>query len=238
MRLWLTRRRLALRRWSTLIGYEALLRAAAQFLPAAAGSAAAPPPPGQPAEARLATDLLVNLVADALHAVATRVTACAQPKSLLWIAAEMHYVNAAATALSPRALPPPRSAAAAKLVAAMRAVMATGVVQSEDYGMHAAAMEASQEAMKAAAASRSSGAPAHDVAACTAAGCAACAGLRAHAGLCALGSCRATAREDGSRLQLCGACRVVAYCGAPHQRADWKRHKGTCSGAFAAQCKK
>jgi hypothetical protein len=248
----------AARRWSTLIGYEALLRAAASFLPAAAASAAHPAPSGsQPASAAIAAEMLVNLVADALNAVATRVKSCPNPTSLLWIAAEMHFVNASAAALSPSALPPPRGDAATKLIAAMRAVMATGVVQSADYGTHAAAMEASQAAMSSVAASRTrggaggsgsfaggfggssaGGGAAHDAAACTRSECAHCAGLRAHSGLCALGSCRATVREDGTRLQLCGACRVAAYCCQAHQRADWKRHKVDCSGAFAAQCAK
>jgi hypothetical protein len=234
-------------RWSTLIGYEAFLRAAAQFLPAAAGAARSGGSVGtspQPA----AAEMLVNVVADALHAVATRVKSCTNPTSLLWIAAEMHFVNSAAVALSPSALPPPRGAAAVKLVTAMRAVMATGVVQSEEYGLHAAAMAASQDAMTAAAAARGSGNAqaqaqgAHDPAGCgSGAGCAACAGLRRHSALCALAGCVATARADGGgggRLQLCGGCRVAAYCGAAHQRADWKRHKKECSGAFAAQASK
>jgi hypothetical protein len=70
----------------------------------------------------------------------------------------------------------------------------------------------------------------HDAGACGAAGCTRCAGQRARGELCALPSCGARTRADGSgkKLQRCSGCEAEAYCGAAHQRADWARHKPRC----------
>ena len=54
--------------------------------------------------------------------------------------------------------------------------------------------------------------------------------------MCALPGCGARLRADdsGKTLMLCAGCRIVAYCGAEHQRADWKtRHKAECASLHA-----
>jgi hypothetical protein len=75
----------------------------------------------------------------------------------------------------------------------------------------------------------------HDARACDAAGCTRCAGQRARGEVCALPSCSARTRADGSgkRLLRCSACEAEAYCGAAHQRADWGRHKPGCRARAA-----
>jgi hypothetical protein len=31
------------------------------------------------------------------------------------------------------------------------------------------------------------------------------------------------------KTKRCGRCKVVAYCGKEHQKADWKEHKKVCA---------
>ena len=35
-------------------------------------------------------------------------------------------------------------------------------------------------------------------------------------------------------LKKCSVCAVAAYCGAACQKADWKLHKGQCTGLKAS----
>lgn len=37
--------------------------------------------------------------------------------------------------------------------------------------------------------------------------------------------------SDSSPLKFCAGCKATAYCSRECQRADWKTHKKTCSGA-------
>jgi hypothetical protein len=74
----------------------------------------------------------------------------------------------------------------------------------------------------------------HDAAACAHAGCKRCAAAREHGGMCALEGCGARKRDTGKKLNRCGACRLAAYCGPLHQRADWARHKAECAALSAA----
>jgi hypothetical protein len=68
----------------------------------------------------------------------------------------------------------------------------------------------------------------HDARACRHDDCKRCAGLRASGRMCSLPGCCARARENGRKLLRCGRCRAATYCGAPHQRCDWERHKLEC----------
>jgi hypothetical protein len=66
--------------------------------------------------------------------------------------------------------------------------------------------------------------------------CARCAAARETGAMCALPSCAARCRADdtGKGLLRCGRGRRAAYCGAEHQKEDWKRHKRQeCSAAPA-----
>jgi hypothetical protein len=69
-----------------------------------------------------------------------------------------------------------------------------------------------------------------------AARCARCAAGRAAGAVCALPSCGARRRADGSgkKLLRCAACGVASYCSPAHQKDDWAQHKGGCGGAPAA----
>jgi hypothetical protein len=68
----------------------------------------------------------------------------------------------------------------------------------------------------------------HDARACGHDDCKRCAGLRASGRMCSLPGCCARARNNGRKLLRCGCCRAATYCGAPHQRGDWQRHKLEC----------
>jgi hypothetical protein len=70
----------------------------------------------------------------------------------------------------------------------------------------------------------------HDAAPCAVMGCKRCAAARAHGDMCALPGCGARDRDGGGakKLPRCGTCRTVCYCGAAHQREDWRRHKREC----------
>jgi hypothetical protein len=75
----------------------------------------------------------------------------------------------------------------------------------------------------------------NDAAQCGDAECRRCAELRARGELCALPGCGARSRDGGAkRLLRCGTCRAACYCGAAHQREDWRRHRGGCAAAAAA----
>src|SRR5690349_111062 len=39
-------------------------------------------------------------------------------------------------------------------------------------------------------------------------------------------ACQVCGRTEG--IKGCGRCRVIGYCGAEHQKADWKVHKMMC----------
>jgi hypothetical protein len=54
--------------------------------------------------------------------------------------------------------------------------------------------------------------------------------------MCALPGCCARTRAEDAKKKLlrCGTCRGAWYCGAAHQREDWRRHKADCA-ATAAQ---
>lgn len=39
--------------------------------------------------------------------------------------------------------------------------------------------------------------------------------------------CKICGRREG--LKRCGRCKVVAYCGRDHQKADWKLHRKACA---------
>jgi hypothetical protein len=70
----------------------------------------------------------------------------------------------------------------------------------------------------------------HDAAPCAVAGCQRCAAARNSGVMCALPGCGARVRDGAAAKKLlrCGTCRAACYCGAAHQRADWRRHKGAC----------
>jgi hypothetical protein len=51
--------------------------------------------------------------------------------------------------------------------------------------------------------------------------CSVCAALGRGSLTCAFSGCT----RLGAKLKVCARCRRVAYCGAEHQAADWKRHK-------------
>jgi hypothetical protein len=76
----------------------------------------------------------------------------------------------------------------------------------------------------------------HDAAMCAHDGCKRCAAARDAGRMCALAGCCARKRADdsGKRLLRCGACRLAAYCGPAHQRADYARHKTECAALSAA----
>jgi hypothetical protein len=50
-------------------------------------------------------------------------------------------------------------------------------------------------------------------------------------GLCGLPGCRVEVAEGGR----CSRCKVIEYCGAAHQREDWKRHREVCREMAAAR---
>jgi hypothetical protein len=66
--------------------------------------------------------------------------------------------------------------------------------------------------------------------ACVRADCMRCAGMRARGDMCALPGCCARKRAGGGNKKLlrCGSCDSAWYCGAPHQREDWARHREAC----------
>lgn len=41
--------------------------------------------------------------------------------------------------------------------------------------------------------------------------------------------CRHCGNPGNPKLLACGACKVVKYCSAPCQKADWKKHKASCT---------
>lgn len=53
------------------------------------------------------------------------------------------------------------------------------------------------------------------------------AGGPGQAGVMELVPCAVCGRVDGTKK--CSRCKVVAYCGTEHQRADWPLHKHVCS---------
>jgi hypothetical protein len=77
----------------------------------------------------------------------------------------------------------------------------------------------------------------HDAAgACAHADCARCAAMRARGAMCALPGCCARTRADGkTKLLRCGSCDAAWYCGAPHQRNDWARHRDACRARADAE---
>jgi hypothetical protein len=70
----------------------------------------------------------------------------------------------------------------------------------------------------------------HDAEPCAVDGCKRCAAARRSGGMCALPGCGARGRDGAANKKLlrCGTCRAACYCGAAHQREDWRRHKGEC----------
>jgi hypothetical protein len=69
----------------------------------------------------------------------------------------------------------------------------------------------------------------HDAAPCAVAICQRCGAARTCGVMCALPGCGARTRDGGAKKLLrCGTCRAACYCGAAHQREDWRRHKGSC----------
>jgi hypothetical protein len=69
----------------------------------------------------------------------------------------------------------------------------------------------------------------HDAEPCAVAGCKRCAAARDSGVMCALPGCGARVRDGGAKKLLrCGTCRAACYCGATHQREDWRRHKDAC----------
>ncbi len=70
----------------------------------------------------------------------------------------------------------------------------------------------------------------HDAAPCVVAGYMRCEAARARGLMCALPGCGARSRDGAANKKLlrCGTCRTACYCGAAHQREDWRRHKGEC----------
>jgi hypothetical protein len=73
----------------------------------------------------------------------------------------------------------------------------------------------------------------HDAAPCAVAGCQRCTAARTSGAMCALPGCGARCRDGAANKKLlrCGTCRAACYCGAAHQREDWRRHKGACGAA-------
>jgi hypothetical protein len=72
----------------------------------------------------------------------------------------------------------------------------------------------------------------HDAEPCAVAGCKRCTEARKSGAMCALPGCGARGRDGGAKKLLrCGTCRAACYCGAAHQREDWRRHKRECGAA-------
>ncbi len=192
--------------WATLIGFDALLRAANNILEEVVHMQ------GFSGERERQRCALVIAALDAITArcdegAAAVAEAKGQPQ-LLWTTNQTTLVTSVREVVARRQLQPGTPTGAA-LAAAWARLQATGVLSAPLVSAHAMAFErelAAREAARAAAAA----APACRT--------------------CAFGGCGA--RElHAAHFKSCSACRGVAYCSKEHQVEDWPNHKAACKAA-------